>query len=416
MKAISAGDLIRWVPAFASLPQHELEHLTKLLRRETIPANTLLLLEGQSSERLYVLLDGQVEIVKALATDGERLLGVRGPGSFIGEMSLFDREGMHTASVRARTYLDALSIPRGDMAGLIGRQPALAYELVRTMSQRLDESENQTIHDLLQKNRELTRAYQELRAAQAQLVEKERIEAELEVARSIQRSFLPRTAPGLSGYELGMLIEPVSSVGGDLCAFFPLKGDRLGIAIGDVSGHGVGSALFMALAFSLLRGEASRGSLPDKVLRSVNRQLLDISDSGMFVTLLYGILDGPSGEFAYARAGHPNPVMTRADGSAVVVPPGVGQPLGLFDELMLDVQTVIIPAGGRLLLYTDGATEACDGGAQQFGSERLFQTLSRTDQRSAQDICQAVYGAVRAFCGTAPPEDDILLVAVRSKG
>jgi len=165
-----------------------------------------------------------------------------------------------------------------------------------------------------------------------------------------------------------------------------------------------------------LRGEAGRGGLPDKVLRSVNRQLLEISDSGMFVTLLYGILDGPVGEFAYARAGHPNPVLARADGTAEVVPQGIGQPLGLFEEVMLDVHTLAIPAGGRLLLYTDGATEASDGARQQFGSERLFRTLSQADRLSAQDICQTAYGEVRAFCGTTSPEDDILLVAIRSEG
>ncbi|HNR96163.1 MAG TPA: SpoIIE family protein phosphatase [Anaerolineae bacterium] len=414
MKAITAGDLIHWVPAFAVLPQRELEHLAALGRRETFPANALLLLEGQSSERLYVLLDGRVDILKALGTDGERLLGVRGPGSFIGEMSLFDGEGAHTASVRAATELEALSLPRSEMAGLISRQPALAYDLVRTMSQRLDESENQTIRDLLQKNRELTRAYDELRAAQAQLVEKERLEVELGVARSIQRSFLPRAAPKLPRYEFGMLIEPVSSVGGDLCAFFPLKGDRLGIAIGDVSGHGVGSALFMALAFSLLRGEASRGGAPDKVLRSVNRQLSGISDSGMFVTLLYGILDGPVRAFTYARAGHPSPVVARADGSQVVVAQGVGQPLGLFEELVLDMQNLAIPEGGKLLLYTDGATEASNSSGEQFGAERLFWTLSQAGHQSAQSICEKAFGAVRAHCGAASPEDDILLVSVRA--
>jgi sigma-B regulation protein RsbU (phosphoserine phosphatase) len=328
-------------------------------------------------------------------------------------MSLFDREGMHTASVRARTYLDALSMARNDMAALLSRQPALAYDLMRTMSQRLDESENQTIRELLEKNRELTRAYDELRAAQAQLVEKERMEAELEVARSIQRSFLPRTAPLLPGYDLGMLIEPVSSVGGDLCAFFPLKGDRLGIAIGDVSGHGVGSALFMALAFSLLRGEAARGGAPEKVLRSVNRQLLDISDSGMFVTLLYGVLDGPRGEFSYARAGHPPPLLLDARGSPVPAPVGIGQPLGVFDGLLLDDQVLSLPSRGRLLLFTDGATEANDGQGQLFGQERLSAVFGQRRGVPAQGLCQTAFDSVRLFCGSAAPEDDILLLAVQ---
>ena len=413
MKPLGTDELVRLVPAFATLPAHELKDLSATLRPDTIPAETLLIREGETAEQLYVLLDGRVEVVKALGMDGERPLGVRGPGSFIGEMSLFDRKGQHTASVRARTALSVLCMARSEMAALLGREPLLAYDLMRTMSQRLNESENLTVQDLLEKNQLLARAYDELRAAQAQLVEKERLEAELEVARSIQRSFLPRTAPRLPGYDLGMVIEPVSSVGGDLCDFYPLKGDRLGIAVGDVSGHGVGSALFMALAFSLLRGEASRGGPPDRVLRKVNRLLTDMSDSGMFVTMLYGILDGPSRRFAYARAGHPPPLLLDAQGEAIRPAMGVGQMLGLFDDLELDAQEVTLPPGGRLLLYTDGATEASDGAGHLFGEERLYESLRQSRGTWASGFCQAAYDAVRAFCGELAPEDDILLVGAQ---
>jgi sigma-B regulation protein RsbU (phosphoserine phosphatase) len=414
MKPVPPDEVVRLVPAFASLPRQELEDLAATLRPEAFPANTLLIREGETGERLLVLLDGQVEIVKALGTDGERLLGVRGPGSFIGEMSLFDRDGLHTASVRARTALSVLSMARIEMAALLNRQPTLAYDLIRTMSQRLDESENLTIQDLLEKNRLLTRAYDELRAAQAQLVEKERLEAELQVARSIQRSILPRAASRLPGYDLGMLIEPVSSVGGDLFDFVPLRGNRLGIAIGDVSGHGVPAALFMALAFSLLRGEASRGAPPARVLRTVNRLLMDMSDSGMFVTMLYGILDGPGRQFSYARAGHAPPLVMDARGEPIGPPVGVGQPLGLFDGMLLDAQAVTIPPGGRLLLFTDGATEASDADGRLFGQDRLCDTLRHAQGASAQGLCQAAYDAVRSFCGVSAPEDDILFVAVQA--
>lgn len=413
MRAVSCEELIRLVPAVASLPPQELDSLCTKLSREQFAAGTLLLREGEAGQRLYLLVDGQVEVIKALGTDGERLLGVRWPRSFIGEMSLFSRDGLHTASVRARTAISVIAMARSEMAALLGRQPALAYEVMRTMSRRLDESENLTIRELLEKNRELTRAYEELRAAQAQLVEKERLEAELQVARSIQRSFLPRTAPRLPGYELGMLIEPVSSVGGDLCDFVPLKGERLGIAVGDVSDHGVGSALFMALAFSLLRGEASGGAAPERVLRNVNRQLLDISDSGMFVTMLYGILDGPTRRFSYARAGHPPPLLLNARGEPVLPSVGIGQLLGLFDDLRLDAQEVTVPPGGRLLLYTDGATEATDADGCLFGKDRLYESLRHSWGLSASGFCQAAYEAVRTFCGEAAPEDDILFIGIQ---
>jgi len=422
MNGINPEQLVRLVPAFATLSRQELEDLSATLRPETVPAGTLLFREGEPGDRLLVLLDGQVEIIKAMGTEGERMMGVRGPGSFIGEMSLFDRDRLRTATVRTRTPLTVLSMSRNELVALLNRQPRLAYELVRTMSERLQESENLTIQDLLEKNRQLKLAYDELKAAQAQLLEKERLEAELEVARSIQRSFLPRTAPRLPGLDLGMLIEPVSSVGGDLCDFFPLKGDRLGIAIGDVSGHGVGSALFMALAFSLLRGEASRGAAPERVLRSVNRQLLEMSDSGMFVTMIYGILDGSSRQFAYARAGHPPPLLLDARGERIRPAVGVGQMLGLFDDLKLDAQQVTLPPGGRLLLYTDGATEASDAAGQLFGEERLYDSLKQSlgtppradgEGLSAAGFCQAAYDAVRAFCSNSAPEDDILFVGVQ---
>lgn len=414
MKSPGMDKLVRLVPAFASLPRQALDALAAILRPESIPANTVLFREGETGERLLVLLDGEVEIVKALGADGERLLGIRGPGSFIGEMSLFDRDGRHTASVRARTALSVLSMPPGEMAALLSRQPGLACDMIRTMSQRLDDSENLTIQELLEKNRLLRRAYDELKAAQAQLVEKERLEAELQVARSIQRSILPRATPRLPGYDVGVLIEPVSSVGGDLFDFVPLKGNRLGIAIGDVSGHGVPAALFMALAFSLMRGEASRGAPPSRVLRNVNRLLMDMNDSGMFVTTLYGILDGPGREFCYARAGHAPPLVMDARGEAIYSPVGVGQPLGLFDDMLLDAQTVTIPPGGLLLLFTDGATEANDAEGQLFGQDRLYDTLRRAQGASAQELCQAAYDAVRSFCGASAPEDDILFVVVQA--
>ena len=412
MSAVDCEELIRLVPAVASLPREQLDNLCANLRREEFVAGTLLLREGELGERLYLLVDGQVEVIKALGAAGERLLGLRGRRSFIGEMSLFNREGRHTASVRARTDLSMLSLSLGDMAALLRRYPALAYDVMRTMSQRLDESENLTIRELLEKNRQLARAYEELKAAQAQLLEKERLEAELQVARSIQRSFLPRTAPRLSGYDLGMLIQPVSTVGGDLCDFVRLKGNRLGIAIGDVSGHGVGSALFMALAFSLLRGEAGRGAAPARVLHKVNHQLLDLSDSGMFVTLVYGVLDGPNRRFDYARAGHPPPLVLDAMGEPIGTPLGLGQPLGLFEELLLDAQTVTIPPGGSMMLFTDGATEASDGHGRPFEEVGLSQSLRAAQGVAAQGLCQAAYDAVLAFCGDAAPTDDILLVAV----
>jgi len=409
--------IIGSIPPFASLPSDEIEYLARSLSPRAIPEQTLLLQEGGMGDRLYILLEGQVEIIKALGTDAERLLGVRGEGSFIGEMSLFSGHGRHTASVRARTPLRVLEISRAEFDALLSRQPALAQAMARTLSGRLDESENQTIRDLLEKNLQLRQAYEELKAAQAQLIEKERMEAELDVARSIQRSILPRSKPRLPGFDVGVLMEPMRSVGGDLYDFIPLGDNRLGIVVGDVSGHGVPAAIFMALAYSLLHAEARRAGSPGEALRNLNDHLLGMNESSMFVTVLYGILNSDTREFEYARAGHELPVLLNAQGEVAELPSGSGQMLGLFPAPRLDEQSVILLPGSLLLLYTDGVNEAMDREGRQFGLEGLLDVLraGSPTRSTAQDTCNAAFAAVRAHSDAEALHDDVLLVAVQAE-
>jgi len=406
-------DVISRVPLFSSLPRREIGYLAETLRPAQLPEQSLLFREGETSDRFYILLEGEVEIIKALGTDDERLLGVRGAGSFIGEMSLFIRDGRRTASVRARTPLHLLEMSRAEFDALLTRQPTLAYDMVRILSLRLNETENRTIQDLQEKNRELKQAYDDLRAAQAQIIEKEKIEAELDVARRIQRSILPREQPQLAGYDFGMLIEPMLRVGGDFYDFIPLSDNRLGIAIGDVSGHGPPAAIFMALTYSLLRAEAARAYTPLEALHHVNRHLLGMNASEMFVTILYGILDPATQEFHYVRAGHDLPLVLTGQHDAVDVYPAAGQVLGLFTGPVLEAQTLVLPPGGLLLLYTDGATESMNAAGQQFGRQGLATVLRAASWVTAQDACEAIHQAVSAHSQTPVPHDDITLVAVK---
>jgi serine phosphatase RsbU (regulator of sigma subunit) len=405
-------ELISRIPLFATLPRPEIERLAATLRPLDFPEGALLFREGTTGDLFYVLLDGQVEIIKALGTAAERVLGIRQPGSFIGEMSLFSREGMRTASVRAITPLHLLEMTRADFDALLTRQPALAYTMTRILSQRLEESENQTIQDLLEKNRLLTQAYDELKTAQAQLIEKEKLEAEMAVARTIQRSILPRSAPQLPGFDLGMRIEPMTSVGGDFFDFIPLGNGQLGLAVGDVSGHGVPAAIFMALTFSQLRAEASRTRSPRKALQAVNQHLLTLSDSGMFVSMLYGILDGATREFRYARAGHNLPVVMDAQRAVVRSESQLGQALGLFPDPALDEHSLTLPSGSLLFLYTDGVTEAVNLAGEFFQDQGLQDVLCADPWTSAQDVCDNVWKALQAYSGVSDPQDDVTLVAV----
>jgi serine phosphatase RsbU (regulator of sigma subunit) len=401
------------VPLFAALPRHEIAHLAATLPTRDFPEGALLFREGAAGDLFYVLLEGQVEIIKALGTPAERVLGIRQAGAFIGEMSLFSREGTRTASVRANTPLHVLEMRRADFDALLARQPMLAYTMTRILSQRLEESENQTIRDLVEKNRQLTQAYDELKAAQVQIIEKEKLDAEMDIARTIQRSILPHDPPRLPGFDFGMRIEPMASVGGDFFDFIPLGQGKYGLAVGDVSGHGVPAAIFMALTFSLLRAEASRALSPGEALQAVNHHLLELNDSGLYVTVLYGILNGVTGEFSYARAGHDLPMVIDAQGEGIHLEKHLGQALGLFPDLILDVHSIILPPGSLLFLYTDGVTEAINAAGEFFQVQGLQDVLRSGRWASAQDVCDTVWNALQSYSGVSSPQDDVTLVALR---
>ena len=401
------------IPLFASLPAKEIRHLETTLSASRLQAGKVLFHEGHSDDKFYILLEGQVEVVKSLGRPEERILGKREAGNLLGEMSLFTRDGCHTASVRSLTQLRLLKVTRAELDALLHRQPQLAYEIIRLLSRRLEESENITILDLKEKNQRLSEAYEELISAQEQIIEKEKLEKELEISRHIQQSILPGTLPGPHGYEFGALMIPARAVGGDFYTFFKLPNYRLGIVVGDVSDKGVPAALFMALSYSLIRAEAVRTGSPVKALQKVNQHLLQMNSSSMFVTLVYGILDCSSGDFHFARAGHQAPYLLDGKGHLMKVPVSVAQPLGLFDDPPIDEQCIQLPPGGTLLLYSDGITETMDAQGAEFGLDLLNKSMAANRARPAQEICQNLWKDVKAHGGDLPQHDDFTTVVVK---
>lgn len=142
---------IAGIPLFASLSRDEIRHLAATLHERELPEQEILFEEGEVNDQVFILLEGEVEIIKVFGKTGERLLGVRGAGTIFGEMSLFNPEGRRTATVRSRTPLRMLEIPRAEFEVLLSRHPALTLELLRIQSARLEASENATIMDLLEK-------------------------------------------------------------------------------------------------------------------------------------------------------------------------------------------------------------------------------------------------------------------------
>jgi len=400
------------IPIFAMLPAEDRQALKDALHLTELTAGTVFFREGDHGASFCVVLKGKLEIIKAINTPEERCIRVLGPGKFLGEIALLDPEGLRTATVRAQTDSSVACLSSAELEALMERRPALVLEIVRVLARRLREADDATINDLRSKNVQLAEAYAELKATQAQIIEKERLERELQLAHDLQQSILPQVMPQLPNYDFGAIMNPARAVGGDFFDFIPLGDDDIGIVVADVSDKGMPAAIFMALTRSLVRAEASRGVFPAEVLRRVNQHLIDINESGMFVTLLYGILHGRTGEFLYARAGHDLPLILDGEGRVISTPQGAGQMLGLFPNPDLDEQTIAIPQGGKLALYTDGVTDAVDNQEAIFDSQRFAQSIRRHRDSSAQVLCDQVLEDVSNFQGSTPQFDDITLLVV----
>jgi serine phosphatase RsbU (regulator of sigma subunit) len=406
--------LLARIPLFADLPADELSWLAGTLHQVTAAQGELLIREGETSDSLYIVIDGELDVLKAADTPDELAINHIGPGEYAGEMALMVPGGVRSASIRARMPTRLWLMHRDELDQLLRRQPLMAYTMVRVLSQRLDETNTSSFRDLVAKNQALQQAYDELKAAQEQLIEKERLERELQVAADIQMSILPKVLPGASNCDFGACVVPARRVGGDFYDVFPVDGNRMGVLIGDVADKGVPSAIFMARTHAFIMAEAARGGTPGDVLRQVNYFLTHLEQSEQFVTVIYGLYDLATGEFAYARAGHEPPLtVAGSSGEVIRLPHRAGQALGLLDEVVLDEYTVQLSPGMTLLLFTDGMTDCRSPQGEPFGLDRIRQALAGMAGLPAQEVCDRLLETLIAWQSGAPQDDDVTLVALR---
>jgi phosphoserine phosphatase RsbU/P len=400
------------IPLFASLSPYEQHHVLDCMSPLELLPGVVFVHEGDPGDSMYIITSGEIEFIKALGTPEEHILSVFQVGEIFGEVALLDTQGRRSASARARCRSNVLQMTAADFHQLIQTRPALAYQMAQIISNRLRAASDATIRDLEAKNRALAQAYDELQAAHEQIVEKEKLEKELEVACQIQHSMLPKQLPEVEEFTFGAHMQAARQVGGDFYDLFPLDDGHIAIVVGDVCDKGVPSALFMALTRSLVRAEALRLDTPANTLRRVNILLQDMSTSDLFVTVLYGVLDLQARRFTYARAGHELPILLRADGNLPFISHANGMLMGMFPEILLDEASIEFFAGDMLLLYSDGATDASDPLEQMFGRERLAQVMQASQGCGAQVVCNHILSAILAHQQTAPQFDDITLVTI----
>jgi len=246
---------------------------------------------------------------------------------------------------------------------------------------------------------------------QQEMVVRERLETEVQLARQIQQTFIPEHLPTHPSWHLSARWRTARQVGGDFYDVFELPNNKLGLFIADVADKGMPAALFMALTRTLMRAAVKETKSPAEALRRVNDLLLPDTQQGMFVTAVYGVLDLEEGHFTYVNAGHNPPFWAKTNGEVAKLS-RTGIALGVTDEPNISERTITISAGETLLLYTDGLTEAFSLEGDLFGDNRVMGALKSLEAKSADDIILAVEDCLNEFIGTNPLGDDLTMLAI----
>ena len=248
---------------------------------------------------------------------------------------------------------------------------------------------------------------------------KERIESELKIAHDIQMSMVPKTFPPFpdrTEVDIYATLVPAREVGGDFYDFFFIDDHRLCFAIGDVSGKGVPASLFMALTKTLFRATGGRqNATAETIISRLNGEICRDNESCMFVTVFCGVLDVRSGQVEYSNAGHNLPYVL-SNGVVTALPKTGGMALGVTESVDFHAGRLLLKPGDRLVLYTDGVTEAMDKDDQLFSESRMEETLQGVNGQSSEEVIKRVVKDVHRFSAGAPQSDDITLLVLGYTG
>ncbi len=242
------------------------------------------------------------------------------------------------------------------------------------------------------------------------------IQNELSLAQTIQQSILPTEFMSGTNFSTHGIMEPAKDIGGDFFDIIRLESDRIGIAVADVSDKGVPSALFMMSSRTSLKVAALGAIYPEKTLHEVNNLLHEDNQTGTFVTVFYGVFDCRTGVLEYANGGHNPPLLVHADGSSEYIKMPGGMALAVFPDVDYDRAVRMLKPGDKLLVYTDGITEAMNIAGEMYGEGRLQDTVRDIASLNVEQFCNAVVNSVKDFAGDAEQSDDITCLALHWDG
>ena len=294
-------------------------------------------------------------------------------------------------------------VSQGELVGLLALGPRLS-------DQQYSSDDRGLLSTLATQAAPALRVAQMIREQQRAIRERERLNQELHVARSIQRTLLPKDLPSFPGWQLAAYYKPAREVGGDFYDFLSLKDGRLGIIIGDVTDKGIPAALVMASTRSMLRSVAHGESSPGAVLKQVNNLLYQDIPSRMFVTCLYAILDTANGKLIYANAGHDLPYLKHNGRASELV--ATGMPLGLMPDMSYEEKEATLAPGDSILFYSDGLVEAHNSKRDMFGFPRLMTLVE--EHPDSTPVIDYLLSKLDGFTGSGwEQEDDVTMVSLQ---
>jgi len=361
----------------------------------TVPANSILLEPGTANDTIYVLLSGQL----AAYLDTALVHGIPIPitiGESVGEMSAIDGKPV-SARVAALTDARVLCLPGALFWSRIARIPGVTRNLLASLSARM------------------RRANETMLEAQRRQLALEHLRRELHVARQLQTSMLPargRLFPERRDIELAGVTNSASEVGGDFFDAFFVDDAHLFVSVGDVSGHGIPAALFMARTMGLIRVAAMRTRQPARLLEHLNAQLCSGNDANIFVTIFCGFLQVATGRLVFANAGHCAPLLAhQAHATRLSLPKGALA--GVMPGLRYAAKEIKLEPGVALVCFTDGIPEAESRSGAQFSQERLAAVVATRSSGSVEALLDGVQHELSTFLDGAPLADDCTLLGVR---
>ena len=398
---------------FPGLSPDEAGALLQQADIRTYPAATALCRESLYEDVFYILLSGEVEITVSMPDGAIRHLARVDAGRFFGEMALID-DSPRTATATTVSESTVAEVSKATFSSLLSRHPPVARAILRAVTANLRATDRSTIADLSRKNVELYQALQDLEAAQAELIARERMARDLEIAGEVQKSLLPQEFPPVKGWSIHGCNIAAREVGGDYFDVLQLDSSNLALVVADVADKSVQAALYMAVLRTLFVAESGHDRSPRDTVLAVHRGFCEaVRQADTFATVLYGVLNIADASLRYVRAGHDYPLLLRDGGKRIEWLDARGRFIGMVDDLDLEEREIAFNPGDTLMIYSDGMPDAVNLSNASYGMDRFQRVVMRNGGAGTRELCDLALEDVARHQDNAPAQDDITLLAVK---